>query len=68
MEWAFRLAQEPRRLAKRYLLGNTVFSYYALRYLLSEEALEARDAYHATPDETEIVKMEQPAGRKREVG
>jgi N-acetylglucosaminyldiphosphoundecaprenol N-acetyl-beta-D-mannosaminyltransferase len=68
MEWAFRLAQEPRRLAKRYLLGNTVFSYYALRYLLSQEALEARDAYHATLDETETGKMEQPAGRTREVG
>jgi N-acetylglucosaminyldiphosphoundecaprenol N-acetyl-beta-D-mannosaminyltransferase len=27
MEWAFRLAQEPRRLAKRYLVGNSVFSY-----------------------------------------
>jgi len=25
LEWAFRLAQEPRRLAKRYLLGNPVF-------------------------------------------
>ena len=68
MEWAFRLAQEPRRLAKRYLLGNTVFSYYALRYLLSEEALESRNAYHATLDETETEMMEQPAGRTREVG
>lgn len=48
MEWLFRLAQEPRRLAGRYLLGNSVFSYYALRYLLSEKALEARDTFRAT--------------------
>jgi N-acetylglucosaminyldiphosphoundecaprenol N-acetyl-beta-D-mannosaminyltransferase len=25
MEWAFRLLQEPKRLARRYLCGNTVF-------------------------------------------
>jgi N-acetylglucosaminyldiphosphoundecaprenol N-acetyl-beta-D-mannosaminyltransferase len=25
LEWLFRLAQEPRRLAKRYLIGNTQF-------------------------------------------
>jgi N-acetylglucosaminyldiphosphoundecaprenol N-acetyl-beta-D-mannosaminyltransferase len=25
LEWAFRLAQEPRRLGKRYLLGNPLF-------------------------------------------
>ena len=42
LEWAFRLAQEPRRLARRYLLGNSVFSYYALRFLLSDAALHAR--------------------------
>jgi N-acetylglucosaminyldiphosphoundecaprenol N-acetyl-beta-D-mannosaminyltransferase len=52
MEWAFRLAQEPRRLAKRYLLGNSVFSYYALRYLLSAEGLEAREAFLSSDGET----------------
>jgi N-acetylglucosaminyldiphosphoundecaprenol N-acetyl-beta-D-mannosaminyltransferase len=70
MEWAYRLAQEPRRLAKRYLVGNSVFSYYALRYLLSEEALEARNVYHAAqPESGEQVeqKVEQKNERKREV-
>jgi N-acetylglucosaminyldiphosphoundecaprenol N-acetyl-beta-D-mannosaminyltransferase len=67
MEWAFRLAQEPRRLAKRYLVGNSVFSYYALRYLLSEEALEARDAYHAAQRESEQP-LEQKNVRRQEVG
>ncbi|MDQ1450850.1 MAG: N-acetylglucosaminyldiphosphoundecaprenol N-acetyl-beta-D-mannosaminyltransferase [Acidobacteriaceae bacterium] len=67
MEWAFRLAQEPRRLAKRYLVGNSVFSYYALRYLLSEEALETRDAYRGAQTESEAMEQ-QPAGRTREVG
>jgi N-acetylglucosaminyldiphosphoundecaprenol N-acetyl-beta-D-mannosaminyltransferase len=70
MEWAFRLAQEPRRLAKRYLVGNSVFSYYALRYLLSEGALETRDAYRGVQTESEVSEAmeQQPAGRKREVG
>lgn len=30
LEWAFRLAQEPRRLAKRYLVGNPLFLALAL--------------------------------------
>jgi alpha-1,3-mannosyltransferase len=25
LEWAFRLAQEPRRLAGRYIIGNVTF-------------------------------------------
>jgi N-acetylglucosaminyldiphosphoundecaprenol N-acetyl-beta-D-mannosaminyltransferase len=29
MEWAYRLATEPRRLWKRYLVGNPVFIYGA---------------------------------------
>lgn len=67
MEWAFRLAQEPRRLAKRYLVGNSVFSYYALRYLFSEEALEARGACHAAQPESG-EQVQQKNERKREVG
>jgi N-acetylglucosaminyldiphosphoundecaprenol N-acetyl-beta-D-mannosaminyltransferase len=31
LEWAFRLGTEPRRLWKRYLVGNTVFLYGVLR-------------------------------------
>ena len=31
LEWAFRLATEPRRLWKRYLIGNTVFIYGVCR-------------------------------------
>lgn len=31
LEWAFRLASEPRRLWKRYLVGNSVFLYRNLR-------------------------------------
>jgi N-acetylglucosaminyldiphosphoundecaprenol N-acetyl-beta-D-mannosaminyltransferase len=68
MEWVFRLAQEPRRLAKRYLVGNSVFSYYALRYLFSREALEARDAYHAAGREMKTEKVEQGTERTRDVG
>jgi N-acetylglucosaminyldiphosphoundecaprenol N-acetyl-beta-D-mannosaminyltransferase len=32
MEWAYRWVQEPRRLARRYLLGNVQFMYYVLLY------------------------------------
>ena len=33
-EWAYRWAQEPRRLTRRYLVGNTQFCFYVLRYML----------------------------------
>lgn len=31
MEWFYRFLQEPRRLLKRYLVGNTKFIFYVLR-------------------------------------
>ena len=31
LEWAFRLALEPRRLARRYLIGNAAFALATLR-------------------------------------
>jgi N-acetylglucosaminyldiphosphoundecaprenol N-acetyl-beta-D-mannosaminyltransferase len=31
LEWLFRLCCEPRRLWKRYLIGNTLFIYYLLK-------------------------------------
>jgi N-acetylglucosaminyldiphosphoundecaprenol N-acetyl-beta-D-mannosaminyltransferase len=31
LEWLFRLLQDPRRLAKRYLVGNTQFMFLVLR-------------------------------------
>jgi exopolysaccharide biosynthesis WecB/TagA/CpsF family protein len=34
LEWAFRLGQEPRRLAHRYLVGNSLFVADVLRDLL----------------------------------
>lgn len=39
LEWAFRLAQEPRRLAKRYLFGNPLFLALAV-----EQRLRGRPA------------------------
>lgn len=35
IEWSFRLAQEPRRLARRYLVGNVVFLADVARWRLS---------------------------------
>jgi N-acetylglucosaminyldiphosphoundecaprenol N-acetyl-beta-D-mannosaminyltransferase len=34
LEWAYRLAQEPRRLFKRYLVGNVRFCVLVLRHFL----------------------------------
>lgn len=38
LEWAFRLAQEPRRLARRYLAGNPLFLARVVRQRLSGDA------------------------------
>jgi len=35
MEWFFRLIQEPRRLWKRYLVANTLFIYYYLKFRIT---------------------------------
>lgn len=33
LEWIYRLGQEPRRLWRRYLIGNSLFVWYCLREL-----------------------------------
>jgi N-acetylglucosaminyldiphosphoundecaprenol N-acetyl-beta-D-mannosaminyltransferase len=38
LEWVFRLSQEPRRLWKRYLLGNPYFIWLVARELVSRRA------------------------------
>jgi N-acetylglucosaminyldiphosphoundecaprenol N-acetyl-beta-D-mannosaminyltransferase len=38
LEWAFRLAQEPRRLWKRYLVSNSRFLIMILRARLARSA------------------------------
>jgi exopolysaccharide biosynthesis WecB/TagA/CpsF family protein len=51
IEWCFRLAQEPRRLWRRYIVGNPLFLWRAWRYrrhpALSRAASEAARAGHA---------------------
>ncbi|MCD6386208.1 WecB/TagA/CpsF family glycosyltransferase [Candidatus Sumerlaeota bacterium] len=44
LEWAFRLVLEPRRLWRRYLIGNPEFIARLLRYKLRK---------HSPPDDTE---------------
>lgn len=36
LEWLFRLAQDPRRLMRRYFVGNTQFAWLVLRTLMRE--------------------------------
>ena len=38
-EWAWRLAMEPRRLAKRYLIGNLVFLGHAITHALAARGI-----------------------------
>jgi UDP-N-acetyl-D-mannosaminuronic acid transferase (WecB/TagA/CpsF family) len=38
LEWLHRLVLEPRRLWRRYLLGNPLFMYYILRHKLGGRA------------------------------
>ncbi len=37
LEWLFRLAMEPRRLWRRYLLGNSTFVYLLGRDAVSQQ-------------------------------
>jgi len=39
LEWLFRLYQEPRRLWKRYLIGNTIFIWLVLKEFLKVRIL-----------------------------
>lgn len=41
LEWAYRLAQEPRRMWKRYLVGNTRFTWLVARDLAQRFARNA---------------------------
>jgi len=36
LEWFFRLIQEPKRLWKRYLIGNTIFIFIVLKELIKK--------------------------------
>ncbi len=36
LEWFFRLSSEPKRLWKRYLIGNTIFIWLSLRELIKK--------------------------------
>lgn len=41
LEWAYRLAQDPRRLLARYAVGNTVFSWLVARAALRRAGVAA---------------------------
>jgi alpha-1,3-mannosyltransferase len=43
VEWAYRLSREPRRLARRYLVGNLVFIYKVFKQLLSGQRVTISD-------------------------
>jgi N-acetylglucosaminyldiphosphoundecaprenol N-acetyl-beta-D-mannosaminyltransferase len=44
LEWLFRLLQDPRRLARRYVVGNTKFTLMVLREALRRPSAATRSA------------------------
>ncbi|OLB91915.1 MAG: hypothetical protein AUI15_22095 [Actinobacteria bacterium 13_2_20CM_2_66_6] len=44
LEWAYRLAQDPRRLARRYIVGNTWFTWLVARELVRQRVLPSSAA------------------------
>jgi N-acetylglucosaminyldiphosphoundecaprenol N-acetyl-beta-D-mannosaminyltransferase len=59
LEWLFRLAMEPRRLWRRYLIGNAQFALLVLRQWLREKLCPARSAGE---DEGALAGSPIPAG------
>jgi N-acetylglucosaminyldiphosphoundecaprenol N-acetyl-beta-D-mannosaminyltransferase len=65
LEWAFRLAQEPRRLWKRYLVTNSQFLYLLGRQLMKNAghsvllAQHDRDVLAAQADAAQILAAEE---------
>jgi N-acetylglucosaminyldiphosphoundecaprenol N-acetyl-beta-D-mannosaminyltransferase len=57
LEWLFRLVMEPRRLWRRYLIGNAEFVLLVLRQWLALKATTMRDRWTRTDgaEETTIV-------------
>ncbi len=49
-EWVWRLAMEPRRMAKRYLIGNAVFIGHALREAWTTRPMREPDTGRRAPE------------------
>jgi alpha-1,3-mannosyltransferase len=50
LEWVYRLAQEPRRLARRYLLGNPLFLFRIFRQWVSGSRVKSAGPDNAAND------------------
>ncbi|HKR28098.1 MAG TPA: WecB/TagA/CpsF family glycosyltransferase, partial [Acidobacteriaceae bacterium] len=59
LEWLFRLTMEPRRLWRRYLIGNTEFVLLVLRQWWRQKvATVGRVRSKAAPEELESSELE----------
>ncbi len=52
LEWLFRLITEPRRLWKRYILGNSIFIYLICKELISGRLLKEKNKYRKQKGKT----------------
>ena len=65
-EWAYRVCQEPRRLWRRYLIGNVAFAEIVLRQRMRRFLLDAcvrlaaRDSFEAEFEELALRRAEVP--------
>jgi N-acetylglucosaminyldiphosphoundecaprenol N-acetyl-beta-D-mannosaminyltransferase len=48
LEWLFRLAVEPRRLARRYIVGNAIFLWLLARDALRRRRFRSRGRHEHT--------------------
>lgn len=47
-EWLYRLVREPRRLWRRYLIGNTHFLWIVARQFVLESVIDSQNSAHST--------------------
>lgn len=57
-EWVYRMIQEPRRMWKRYILGNPLFIYRVLRYKKQIQKDSLIDNYLNTYDKPKKVNIQ----------
>ena len=56
MEWGYRLMLEPKRLWKRYLVGNVIFFYHIISFLVKKKIPEGQHPGTAEQSEQNLVK------------
>jgi N-acetylglucosaminyldiphosphoundecaprenol N-acetyl-beta-D-mannosaminyltransferase len=70
LEWLYRLIMEPRRMWKRYIIGNFLFIYYILKekYFLQQKSTKRAQPVPVTcPHKEQFTNKEAPSPTKNQV-